>query len=212
MTLTGTGPAETPFGELLDAVAAETPAPGGGSAAAWAAALAAGLVEMAAKFTLARDEYAERWERMSEVRARAAELRGQLLALAERELHAYDPVLEALRLPREDPAREERVREASSGAAESPLQIARAAAAVSELAAEAATTGNANLAGDALTAALLGEAACRAAAGLVRINLRGEDAEEPRLREAAMLAKRAAGFGVQAMESTQETKKGKDDA
>jgi hypothetical protein len=46
----------------------------------------------------------------------------------------------------------------------------------------------------------------------VRINLRGEDAEEPRLREAAMLAKRAAGFGVQAMESTQETKKGKDDA
>ncbi len=195
--------AKSSLSELLDAVAAETPAPGGGSAAAWAGALAAGLVEMAAKFTLARDEHAERWERMAEVRTRASELRGQLLSLAERELHAYDPVLVALRLSREDPAREARLREARSGAAQSPLEIARAAAAVTELAAEAAATGNANLAGDALTAALLADAACRAAAGLVRINLAGELAEEPRLKEAAALAKRSARFGVHAMEATQ---------
>lgn len=204
MAFTETALAKRSFGELLDAVAAETPAPGGGSAAAWAGALAAGLVEMAAKFTLARDEYARRWGRMAEVRARAAELRGELLSLAERELHAYDPVLEALRLPREDPAREVRVREARSGAAQSPLEIARAAAAVSELAAEAATTGNANLAGDALTAALLAEGACRAAGGLVRINLGGAGlSEDPRSSEAEALAKRSATFGVQAMEATQ---------
>jgi methenyltetrahydrofolate cyclohydrolase len=38
------------FAELLDRLAARTPAPGGGAAAAWACALAAGLVEMAASF------------------------------------------------------------------------------------------------------------------------------------------------------------------
>jgi formiminotetrahydrofolate cyclodeaminase len=191
--------AHSRFGELLDAVAAETPAPGGGSAAASAGALAAGLVEMSARFTLGRDEYGGRWERMSEVRARAAELRGRLLSLAERELHAYEPVLKALRLPPEDPAREARVREARSGAAESPLEIARAAAAVAELAAEAADTGNRNLAGDALTAVLLAEAACRAAVALVRINLGSGCSEDPRLIEAAALAKHAATVRVGAL-------------
>lgn len=194
--------AGTPFGELLDSVAAETAAPGGGSVAASAAALAAGLVEMTAKFTLSRDEYAARWERFSEVRARAAELRGTLLSLAEAELHAYEPVLAALRLPREDPGREARVRDARSAAAQPPLEVARAAAAVAELAAEAAATGNANLAGDARTAALLAAAACRAAAGLVRINLGAAGPEDRRFKEAEALAKQAARSGVQSLEST----------
>lgn len=200
--------AEHRFGELLESVAAETAAPGGGFAAASAGALAAGLVEMTAKFTLARDEYAERWERMSQVRARARELRGVLLALADGELRAYEPVLAALRLPREDPARTERVREARFAAAQSPLEIARAADSVAQLAAEAAASGNANLAGDAMTAALLAEGACRAAAGLVRINLEAEDPEDRRLKEAAGLAKHAARSGVQALESIRVKKKG----
>lgn len=192
------------MGQFLAAVAAETAAPGGGSAAAAVAALAAGLVEMTAKFTLAREEYAERWERFSAVRGRAAELRGQCLTFAERELHSYEPVLEALRLPLEDRTREARVGEALSSAAQSALAIARAAAVVAELAAEVAATGNTNLAGDALTAALLAEAACRAAAGLVSINLRVGSPNDPRLKEAETLAKHVGLFGVQALKSIQD--------
>jgi formiminotetrahydrofolate cyclodeaminase len=176
--------------ELLDDVAAETPAPGGGTSAAWATALAAALVEMAASFTLAREEYADRHERMSDLRARAAALRATALGLAERELHAYEPVIEALRLPHDDPARAERLSGALSVAADCPLEIARASAELTDLAAETATRGNRSLEGDALTGALLAEAACRAAARLVQIDLAGRS-HDPRLTEIERLVERA---------------------
>jgi formiminotetrahydrofolate cyclodeaminase len=167
--------------ELLDAVAARTAAPGGGSAAACACALAAGLVEMAGQFAPAE---------LGPTGARAAELRERSLGLAKAELSSYEPVLEALRLPRQDPERESRLRVARSGAAETPLALAGVAAEVSELAARAAGRGSRHLAGDVITAALLAEAACRAAAGLVDINL-AEEPADPRRTEAAELARRA---------------------
>lgn len=120
---------------------------------------------------------------------RAGELRTRALELAEIELHAYEPVLEALRLPREDPERAGRVSAAQNEASKSPLEIARVAAEVAELAAELATDGNPNLAGDAIAGALLAEAAAQAASRLVAINVPGGPVAE----EAAALAARAAG-------------------
>jgi len=102
---------------------------------------------------------------------RAGELRTRALELAEVELHAFEPVLEALRLPREDPLRSERVAAARAEASRSPLEIAGVAADLAELAAELARSGNPNLAGDAIAGALLAEAAAQAAARLVAINL-----------------------------------------
>ena len=174
---------------LLDELAAETPAPGGGCAAAWCAALAAALVEMAATFTLARPEYAARHARMGELRTRAGQLRALALELAERELHAYQPVLDAQRLPPDDPARAERLERALSDAADSPLELARAAAELAELASEAASTGNRSLQGDATAAALLAGAACRAGVRLVQLNL-ARRPDDPRLAEAAELQRR----------------------
>jgi formiminotetrahydrofolate cyclodeaminase len=176
--------------ELLDDVAAETPAPGGGASAAWATGLAAALVEMAARFTLAREEHADRHERAGEVAERAAKLRFRALELADQELHAYEPVLEAFKLPGDDPMRAQRIEGALSAAAEPPLAIARAAAEASELAAELAATGNRSLEGDALAGVFLAEAACRAAGRLVTINLTGRD-HDPRRDEVRRLVERA---------------------
>jgi len=162
---------------VLDAVAARTPAPGGGSSAACACAVAAALVEMAARFSPDREELAQR----------AAELRARALDLAEVELHAYEPVLEALRLPRDEPERAARIEEARATASESPLAIAGVGAELGELAADITRTGNRNLAGDAIAAALLAEAAAQAAARLVAINL----TEGSSVRQAAELARRA---------------------
>jgi formiminotetrahydrofolate cyclodeaminase len=182
--------ADRSLGQLLEQVAAESPSPGGGSSCGLACALAAGLVQMAASFTLARSEYAERHERMAAIRTRAGELRADAVALAERELHVYGAVLDVLRLPEDEPGRAERLDAALSDAADSPLAVARTAAEVAELAAETARTGNRHLRGDAVAGALLAEAACSAAARLADLNLAGR-ADDPRRDEATDLPQRA---------------------
>ncbi len=132
---------------------------------------------MAAAFSPDREESARR----------ARELRARALELAEIELHAYEPVLEALRLPRGDPARADRVQDARDTASRSPLAIARVGAELAGLAADLARTGNQNLAGDAIAGAVLAEAAAQAAARLVAINL----SEGPAVSEATGFADRA---------------------
>jgi len=102
---------------------------------------------------------------------RADELRERALELAEVELRAYEPVLEALRLPREDPDRAARLDAARTEASQSPLEVAQVAAEVAELASQLVREGNPNLTGDAIAGVLLAEAAAQAAARLVRINL-----------------------------------------
>jgi glutamate formiminotransferase/formiminotetrahydrofolate cyclodeaminase len=175
--------------DLLDSVAAQRPAPGGGSSAAWAGAFGAGLVEMAASFTLARPKYAGVHHRMGDARREAKTLRRRLLELAEADANAYEPVIAAMRMPERHPLRERRLDEARSNAADVPLETAEASATVAELAAEAARVGNAHLTGDAITGALLAEAGCRAAARLVEINLAGR--HDPRQARASDAVRRA---------------------
>jgi formiminotetrahydrofolate cyclodeaminase len=183
--------------ELLDSVAARTPAPGGGSAAALTASIAAGLVQMTARFTVGREDAADE----------AGVLRERLLELGERELHAYEPVLEALALDAGVPERAARLRGALSDAADSPLEIARAARSVAQLAAELAATGNANLTGDAITGAALAEAACSAAARLTQINL-ARVPSDPRLDEAAELTRQASAARAKALGGMDGTESG----
>jgi formiminotetrahydrofolate cyclodeaminase len=193
--------ARQPLGDLLAALAARTPAPGGGSAAAWGLALSAALVEMACSFTLARAGYEDRHERMRAIATRARELRAAALEHAERELHAYGGVIEALQLPDGDPERPQRIAAANSAAADSPLGIARDGAELAALAAEVARVGNPNLIGDALTGALLAEAACRAAANLVKINLADAPAD-PRLAESEAITEDAFGARAAALDAS----------
>jgi formiminotetrahydrofolate cyclodeaminase len=169
------------LGELLESFAQRTPAPGGGSASAVACALAASLLEMATRFDPAGDQA---------VLMRAAQARSQALELARRDLEAYLPVLQALRLPRSDPGRAEAVAVASAQASETPLAVAVLAADLAELAARAALDGNPNLDGDASAAVALADGACAAAARLVEINLR-DAPQDPRIAAARELTQRA---------------------
>jgi formiminotetrahydrofolate cyclodeaminase len=81
-----------------------------------------------------------------------------------------------------------------SRAADAPLRIAETAADVAELGATLAEEGNPNLRGDAAAAAILSEAAARAAANLVEINLATTETDERigRARELARAARTAA--------------------
>jgi formiminotetrahydrofolate cyclodeaminase len=181
--------ADAQLAELLQRIADRTPAPGGGAGAAIGGALAAALVEMAAAFASCRPG-AE--DNIANARNRATILRARLLALADEDARAYQPVIDALALPHADPHRTEAIAAALSAAAEPPLQIATAAAEVTELAVAAATApGNEHLLGDATTAAVLAEAATKAATRLVELNL-GRSPDDVRRTEAHELAQRAA--------------------
>jgi formiminotetrahydrofolate cyclodeaminase len=156
---------DEPVRGFLDQLAARTPTPGGGGAAAVTGAMAAGLVAMAARFS------ATRLPDAGELADQADELRRRLAQLAEEDARAYAAVLEALRLPREASEREVQRQEALLGAALVPLEIAGIGARVALMAARLAETGNPNLRGDAVTGAVLAAASARSAASLVDINV-----------------------------------------
>ncbi len=181
-------PADETFAQLLERLAARTPAPGGGTGAAVAGATAAALAEMAAAFAAARGGGDPNMENAKE---RAAILRARLLELADEDVRSYQPVLDALARHRTDPDRARAVKAALSGAADPPLKIAIAATEVAELAAAAATApGNEHLLGDATAAAAIAEAATQAAARLVALNL-DRVPDDLRLKQAQELVRRA---------------------
>jgi formiminotetrahydrofolate cyclodeaminase len=163
-----------PLGELLARLASDAPAPAGGALAAIAAAGAAAMVEMAASLTLTRHRYQACWPEMERVRQRARALRAQLVGLVADDARAYTGVLDALRLAQTSDAervvRQGTLEAAMLAAAQPPRRILAAAAELAELAAAVAERGNVNLVGDAMTAAVIGEAAGRAAAMLVEID------------------------------------------
>ena len=164
---------------FLATVAAPTPTPGGGSAAAHVAALGAALTQMVAGLTAGRAQFADVNEEMHHIMAEADRLRAQLSALVRRDAASFEAVRVAYRLPHErDEQRALRataIRQALIHAAEVPLETARAAVEVAALAAAVAERGNRNAVADAVVAALLAEAACRAAALNVRLNVASLD-------------------------------------
>jgi formiminotetrahydrofolate cyclodeaminase len=157
---------DVPLGDFLDQVASEEPTPAGGSVAALAVAISAGLSAMVARAS-------PDWPEAGAAVAQAERLRKRVSPLAQRDAEAYEEALVTLRLPeRVEPAvRDAAVGAALARAAEVPLAISDAAADASYLAALVADRGTPERLGDAITAALLAEAAARAAASLVAINL-----------------------------------------
>jgi formiminotetrahydrofolate cyclodeaminase len=169
-----------PLGEFLDRVASDSPAPGGGSVAAIAVALAAGLAGMAARLSSAQLDDAP------ELASRADAARLRVAPLARADAESYGRVLDAYR--ESDPeTRMARVRDALSGAADVPLAVAEAGSEVAAIASRLVEEGNPNLKGDAMAAVLLASAGVRAAAKLVQINLSSANVGDDRLNRANSL-------------------------
>ena len=151
---------------FLDLMATEDPTPGGGSAAALAVAMSAALSGMVARGS-------PDWDEAGAACAQAEHLRGRVAPLVQLDAELYEEALVTLRLPQyaEAEVRSAAIRGALERAAEAPLLIAEAAADAACLGADVAERGTAERRGDAVAAALLAEAAARAAAALVAVNL-----------------------------------------
>jgi len=189
---------DQPVRGFLDQLAARAPTPGGGGAAAVTGALAAGLVAMAARFSVTQLPGA------GDLAVRADELRRRAADLADTDARAYQAVLDARRLPPGGGRRQRKVREALAGAAVVPLEICQIGALVAEMAVRVAEAGNPNLRGDAVTGALLAAASARSAACLVEINV-GLGGLEPELSRRAA---RAAADACDAAERVMTTERG----
>jgi len=172
--------------DLTARVAAETASPASGSTAAVVATLSAALVAMSARFAR------RHWEDAAGAVAQAEALRHRAEPLAQLDAEAYEAVLAVRRalttLPETE--RDAAMCRALSHAAAVPLAIAEVAADVADLAALVAEKGNPNVAGDAAAAAVLAEAAARAAATLVAVNL-GTTGEDERITRAQRLVRAA---------------------
>jgi glutamate formiminotransferase/formiminotetrahydrofolate cyclodeaminase len=160
--------------EFIDAVAANTPAPGGGSVAALAGALAAALAAMVGRLTVGKKKYVGVQAEMEALIEQGDVLRSRLTDAVALDSHAFDQVMAAHRLARQTDAekatRQDAIQAATRQAALVPLGVARDALAAMRLAAQAATHGNPSAITDAGSAALMAQAAIGAAALNVQIN------------------------------------------
>ena len=196
---------------FLDALASSAPTPGGGSAAAYNAAMAAALVAMVANLTIGRKKYAEVESEMVEVLKQADTIRLSMMQAVEADAAAYQKVMEAYKLPKESDAektaRSEAIQAATLVAAQVPLSVAQTCASLLPLACEVAEKGNANAITDAASALTFANAAMTAALLNVEINLSGLKDEAfiaMAKEEKDKLRKAAAEYAVQMEKLLQE--------
>jgi formiminotetrahydrofolate cyclodeaminase len=182
---------------LLDETASEALTPGGGALAALTGALAAGLVEMAARNS-------PDWELRGAAVAQAKVLRERLAELAPLNDEVYEQAIASMRLPDDVDNESKRTLIGTSleRAAAFPLAIAEACSNVAELAALVAEDGDPSVRPDATAAAMLALGATRAAAHLVEINL-GVLEHDERLLRATRLAADAAAASARTLAVTQ---------
>ncbi len=168
--------------EFLDALASGEPTPGGGSASAYGAAMAASLVAMVGRVTVGKSKYADVENEMWKMIEQAMDLQQIMKEAVEKDAAAFNAYMKARRLPRDtDQQKADRIQAiqaASINAAEVPLQVGRNALQIMRLALKAAQLGNVNAISDAGTAAAFAQAALNGASLNVRINLLGLEKEQ----------------------------------
>src|SRR5690606_9663696 len=126
---------EDPSGERLvrmdlkrftEETAAESPAPGGGSVAAYVGAMGAALGTMVANLSAHKRGWDERWEEFSKWAVIGEKYRNELLRLVDEDTKAYDRIVQSFGLPKSTPEeqaeRKKAIAEATKGAIETPLR------------------------------------------------------------------------------------------
>lgn len=176
---------ELRLGEFLERIAASDESPGGGSAAAFTVAVAAGLVAMVARCSHGS------WPDGRGVAAQALSIQKRVAPLAQTDAHVWDEALAALREAGDpgSPGDEELERKLELAAAV-PLEIAQLGADVAELARLSSERCEGAYHADAAAAAALAAGGARAAAHLVEVNLAVREGDE-RLRRARKSAQAA---------------------
>ncbi len=162
---------------FADETASESPAPGGGSIAAYMGALAAALGTMVANLSAHKAGWDDRWEEFSNYADGGRILVDRLTALVDEDTEAFNRIMAVYAMPKsteeEKAARAEALEKATLYATEVPLNTMKTAFDAFELLEAMAREGNPASVSDAGVGALAARAAVLGAQLNVRINASG---------------------------------------
>lgn len=163
--------------EFAEETASESPAPGGGSIAAYMGALGAALSTMVANLSAHKPGWDDRWKEFSDYAERGHALMAKLLALVDEDTAAFNKIMAVFSMPKSTPeekaARAEALEAATLYATEVPLRTMEASYDVFDYAEAMAREGNPASVSDAAVGALAARAAVVGALLNVRINAAG---------------------------------------
>ena len=159
--------------------AAESPAPGGGSIAAYVGALGASLGVMVANLSSHKRGWDDRWEEFSAWAEKGQQIKDALLRLVDEDTQAFQAIMEAFQLPKgtdaEKAARKQAIQAATKQAIETPYRTMELAFSSFELLEQMVRTGNPNSISDGAVGALCARAAVHGAYLNVTINAKDLD-------------------------------------
>ena len=162
---------------FVDEVASSSPAPGGGSVAAYAGSQGFALIAMVCRLTVGREKYRAVEEELMSLMLTAENKKEALLALVEEDTQGFYGVMEALGLPKgteeEKTVRREALEVATIQAAEIPLKTARLCLEGLREMPNLLEKGNPNALSDMGVAALMLESGLEGAIYNIQINVHG---------------------------------------
>ena len=168
--------------EFVTVLASSEPAPGGGGAAALAAALGTALGNMVGSLTVGKKRYADVEEEILALKEKCSALQTELLDQVRADAEGFLPLAKAYSIPKDDPARERVLEEATLTACEVPVRIMELCCEAVEAIEVFAAKGSRLAVSDAGCGAALVKAAMQAASLNVFINTKNlkdrEKAEE----------------------------------
>jgi len=159
---------------FVDETASESPAPGGGSVAAYLGALGVSLATMVANLSAAKKGWEADWKKFSDYAEVGQQLKDALLKLVDEDTRAFNEIMNAFQLPKtnadEIKVRKEAIEKATINAIETPLKVMQLSYDSMTLIQKMAESGNPNSVSDAGVGALCARSAVYGAYLNVRIN------------------------------------------
>ena len=160
--------------EFANETASESPAPGGGSIAAYMGSLGISLATMVANLSAHKKGWDQRWKEFSAWAEKGQKIKDELLYLVDEDTNAFNKIMEAFSLPKsseqEVKFRSEAIQNATKYATEVPLKTMILAYSSFPIIKAMAEIGNPNSISDAGVGALCARSAVIGAYMNVRIN------------------------------------------
>ena len=160
--------------EFANETASESPAPGGGSIAAYMGSLGISLATMVANLSAHKKGWDKRWKEFSDWAEKGQKIKDELLYLVDEDTNAFNKIMEAFSLPKsseqEVKFRSEAIQNATKYATEVPLKTMILAYSSFPIIKAMAEIGNPNSISDAGVGALCARSAVIGAYMNVRIN------------------------------------------